>query len=113
MQIHQMSGLAFPQTLTLHFKHLSSTRVSKYVFDEDLNKVTVTFQLQSDKTRAYREYSSAYVATAAQILAGAPTMIQVAYENVWTLYHVDMLAFVAAEAVKPSSNELFSIPTYS
>ena len=38
MQIHQMSGLAFPQTLTLHFKHLSSTRVSKYVFDEDLKQ---------------------------------------------------------------------------
>jgi hypothetical protein len=108
-----MSGLAFPQTITLHFKHLSSTRVSKYTFDEDLNKVSVTFQLQSDKTRAYREYSSAYVATAGQILAGAASMIQTAYENVWSLYHADMIAFVAAEAVKPGSNELFQVPTYA
>jgi hypothetical protein len=109
----KMAGLAFPQTITLHFKHLSSVRVSKYVFDEDLKKVTVTFQLQSDKTRAYREYSWAYMATRTQIDEGAASMIKFAYENAWTLYHEDMLAFVAAEAVKPGSNELFQVPTYT
>jgi len=106
-------SLAFPQTVTLHFKHLSSTKVSKYTFDEDLSKVSVTFQLQSDKTRAYREYSSAYVATSSQIAAGAAAMVQTAYENVWALYHIDMLMFVSAEAVKPGSNESFAVPTYT
>ncbi len=105
-------SLAFPQTVTVHFKHLSSTRVSKYTFDEDLSKVSVTFQVQSDKTRQYREYSESFVASPSLIQEGAAAMVRTAYDTVWDKYHTDMLAFVAAEAVKPGSNETFAVPTY-
>lgn len=106
------SPLAYPQTVTLHFKHLSSTKVSKYVVDEDQNKYTITFQVQSDKTRAYREYTSIVNPNPALLLLGATGIVQTAYEDVWTRYHADMLAFVSAEAVKPGSNEMFAVPTY-
>jgi len=105
--------LAFLQTITLHFSHISTTRVSQYTFDPTLSMVSVTFQLQSDKTRAYKSYSTSYVATSSQIAAGASAMVLAAYEQVWTLYHDDMLAFVAAQAVLPGSNQLFDVPIYT
>jgi len=105
--------LAFPQNVTVHFKHLSSTRVSKYAFDTDLMKVTVSFQLQSDKTRAYREYTAAFVVTQTQVNAGSASIVATAWDTVWGLYHADMLTFVTTEAVKPGSNEVFQVPTYT
>lgn len=104
-------SLVFPQTITLHFKHLSSIRVSKYVTNEDSDNVTVTFQLQSDKTRQYREYTT--IVSAASGYANATAIIQKAYEDVWLLQHGDMLSFVGAEAIKPGSNEVFAVPTYA
>jgi hypothetical protein len=107
--------LNFPQTVTLHFKNLSTTRVSKYVYDSVLSKVTVSFQVQSDKTRQYREYTTTLnnVTQATIDAEGAGPQIATAWEGVWLLYHDDILAFVAAESVKPSSNEVFQIPEYT
>ena len=107
------SPLAFPQNVTLHFKHLSSTRVSKYQFDTDLMKVTVSFQLQSDKTRAYREYTSSFPVTQIEADEGSASLVNKAWVNVWTLHHGDMLSFVSSEALKPGSNEVFQVPTYN
>ncbi len=103
---------AYHQNVTLHYKYLSSVRISKYVFDDALNQVTVTFQLQSNQTRAYKEYTNSYVATSGQIIAGASAMVAQAYENVWDLYHADMLAFIDAESVKPGSNQSFDVPIF-
>lgn len=108
-------ALNFAQTVTLHFKNLSTTRVSKYIYDAALLKVTVSFQVQSDKTRQYREYTTTLsnVTQATINSGGAGPQIATAWESVWLLYHTDILAFVTAESVKPSSNEVFQIPEYT
>lgn len=104
------SSLAFPQTVTLHFKHVSSVQVHKFALDEDLSKVTVTFRLQADKTHAYREYTVSYVATLEMIARGEAAMVARAYEQAWAAHHADMLAFVNAEAVKPRWDERVNVP---
>ena len=108
-------ALNFAQTVTLHFRNLSTTRVSKYVYDPGLSKVTATFQIQSDKTRQYREYTTALsnVSQATITAGGSGPQIAAAWEGVWLLHHVDIIAFVAAESVKPGSNEVFQIPEYT
>lgn len=107
-----MSSLAFPQTVQLHFKHVSIVQVHAFALDEDLSKVTVTFRLQADKTHAYRDYTVSYVATLAQIAEGEVAMVARAYEQAWTAYHAHWLAFVNAEAVKPRGDERFEVPIF-
>ena len=106
------SPLAFPQTVTIHFKYISNVIVSGYALDPVTNQLTVTFQLQSDKTRAYKEYSNTYIASAAQIATGTDAMIEAAYENVWATYYADMVAFIAGEVVKPYNQQVFDVPIY-
>ena len=107
-----MSLASFPQTVTLHFKHVSTVQVHSFDLDEDLSKVSVTFRLQSDKTHKYRAYTVFFVAPMSLIVQGEAAMVQRAYEQAWTTYHVDMLAFVNAEAVKPRLDETFDPPVY-
>lgn len=107
-----MSLASFPQTVTLHFKHVSTVQVHEFALDEDISKVSVTFRLQSDKTHVYRAYAVAYVAPLSLIVQGEAAMVARAYELAWTTYHADMLAFVNAEAVKPRLDENFDPPVY-
>lgn len=108
-------ALNFDQMVTLHFKNLSTTRLSKYIYDSTLNKVTVSFQIQSDKTRQYREYTTTLsnVTQATITSRGSGPQIAAAWESVWLLYHADILSFITAESVKPSSNEVFQVPEYT
>ena len=108
--------LAFLQTITLHYKYLSTTRVSSYVDNytsQTPGQVTVTFQVQSNQTRAYKSYTTTITPTSAQYTAGSDTLVGLAWVNVWTLYHDDIVSFVAEQAVMPISNQSFSVPVYN
>ena len=106
--------LAFAQTVTLHYKYLSTTRVSSYVDSfSTLGQMTIAFQVQSNQTRAYSTYSTTFSVNQTQYNQGSDALVGMAWVNVWTLYHDDILAFVAAQAIQPGSNQSFSVPVYA
>ena len=104
---------SLPQTVTLDFQHLSSTKVYKYALDTTTNTAAVTFMITSDKTRAFKTYTSEFVATSGQLAGGQSAIVAAAYVNVWTLYHDAMVAFVADEATKPALNQYLTVPIYA
>jgi len=104
---------SLPQTVTLDFQHLSSTKVYKYSVDAITNTASVTFMVTSDRTRAFRTYTSEFVATSGQLAGGQAAIVQAAYTNIWTVYHDAIVAFVADEATKPALNQYLTVPIYA
>jgi transposase len=93
--------------VTLHFGNLCSVTNSRYREVDNAN-LDVTFRVVSDKTRAVREYSTT---VALDITKNSTWHLQAAWNAIMadTAVQTQMVAFVRAEALKPTSNEPFEI----